>query len=166
MPSSFHKPPVEKTISDVTDVGYIIGADMMIRKEVFEKAGRFDPDFFLYCEESELSYRIKKNNYRIQLIPSARIIHLGGKSGSAKKELSAFVLQEQWYGRFLYFHKVYSSRHPYYLYVLHYLIGMVKIVCSPANREDWRNRLKYMKKAFKKYKEYACLKNKKTDKAS
>lgn len=158
LPSCFHKVPVEKRVSDVTDVGYVIGADMMVRKNVFEEAGRFDPDFFLYCEESELSYRIKKQNYRIQLIPSARIIHLSGMSGSAKKELSEFILQEQWYSRFLYFRKVYSSRHPYYLYVLHHLIGIAKIVCSPTRREEWKNRLKHMRKAFKRYKEYACLK--------
>lgn len=158
LPSCFHKVPVEKRVSDVTDVGYVIGADMMIRKDVFEEVGKFDPDFFLYCEESELSYRIKKKNYRIQLIPAARIIHLGGMSGSTKKELTEFILQEQWYSRFLYFHKVYSSRHPYYLYVLHYLIGIAKIIYSPVRREEWKNKLKYMRKAFRKYKEYTYLK--------
>lgn len=158
LPACFHKIPIEERVSNVTEVGYICGADMMVRKNVFEEAGRFDSDFFLYYEESELSYRIKKKDYRIQLVPLARIIHLGGSSGTAKEELSEFILQEQWYSRFLYFRKVYSSRHPYYLYVLHLLIGNAKIICSPARREVWKNRLRHMRKAFKKYKEYACLK--------
>ena len=42
------------------EVGYITGADMMIRKSVIEKAGKFDDDFFMYFEETELTYRIKK----------------------------------------------------------------------------------------------------------
>lgn len=166
LPSCFHKIPVEKRVSDVADVGYVIGADMMIRKDVFEEAGRFDPDFFLYFEESELSYRIKKKNYRIQLIPWARIIHLGGCSGTAKEELNEFILQEQWYSRFLYFRKVYSQRHPYYLYGLHLLIGIAKSIYSPVRRKEWKNRLKYMRKAFKKYKEYACLKKQENNKYS
>lgn len=157
LPACLQKTPVEKRITKATDVGYVIGADMMVRKAVFEEAGRFDPDFFLYCEESELSYRIKKRNYRIQLIPTARIIHLSGMSGTAKKELSEFILVEQWYSRFLYFHKVYSPRRAYCLYILHYWIGIAKITCSPARREAWKCKLKYMRKAFTRYKEYARI---------
>lgn len=150
LPSCFHKTPIENNILNVTDVGYVIGADMMVRKEVLEKAGKFDPDFFLYCEEAELSHRIKKQNYHIQLVPSARIIHLGGMSGTANKELNEFIVQEQWYSRFLYFDKVYSSRHPYYLYFLHYFIGVLKITCMPSKRIIWRNKLKCIQKAFRK----------------
>lgn len=43
----FLKKPSDKiSLTKVSDVGYVIGADMMIKKEVFEKAGKFDPEFF------------------------------------------------------------------------------------------------------------------------
>lgn len=148
---------VETHITKVTDVGYICGADMMIRKDAFENAGKFDPDFFLYYEESELSYRIKKKNYRIQLIPSAKIIHLAGQSGTEKKELSAFILAEKWYSRFLYFRKVYNERQPYYLYLLYSLqcfIGITLFSFIPHKKVIWKNRLHHMQKGFLKYKNY------------
>ena len=37
---------------------YISGADMMMRKSFIEKYGAFDPDFFMYYEDTELSYRV------------------------------------------------------------------------------------------------------------
>lgn len=154
LPPLFHPSPVETRLSRATDVGYVIGADMMMKKEAFEKAGRFDPDFFLYFEESELSYRIKQKNYRIQLLPSARIIHLSGMSGNTQKETAAFIQEEQWYSRFLYFHKVYSPRHPYYVYLLHLLIGTAKITFRPTKRKEWTNRLMHMRKAYKRYINY------------
>lgn len=126
---------------------------MMMKKEVFEKAGKFDPDFFLYCEEAELSYRIKKLNYKIQLLPSARIIHLEGKSG----QKNLFISHEKWHSRFLYFHKVYSPRHPYYLYLLYSgqcFIALTIHFFNPDKRKIWKNRYQNMRKGFKKYKEH------------
>jgi GT2 family glycosyltransferase len=65
------------------DVGYITGADMMIRKYLFDKLKGFDEDFFMYSEESEMSYRIHKLNYKIVSIPGAHIVHLEGRSFSS-----------------------------------------------------------------------------------
>ncbi len=62
------------------EVGYITGADMMIKKSLLDKIGYFDPDFFMYYEETELTWRIKKSGYKIINIPNAKIIHLEGKS--------------------------------------------------------------------------------------
>ncbi|WP_169630268.1 glycosyltransferase family 2 protein [Flavobacterium humi] len=65
-----NKTPEEK------EVGYVNGADMFIRKSVFDRVGGFDKDFFLYFEETELSYRIKKAGYSSRIIPWVTIIHL------------------------------------------------------------------------------------------
>jgi len=61
-------------------VAYITGADMMVRKEVVEKTDGFDADFFMYGEETEWTYRIKKLGYQVISIPQAEITHLEGKS--------------------------------------------------------------------------------------
>jgi GT2 family glycosyltransferase len=68
------------------EVGYITGADMMIRKKIFDNLKGFDKDFFMYYEESELSCRLHKLNYKIVCIPDAHIIHLEGKSFSSNLE--------------------------------------------------------------------------------
>jgi GT2 family glycosyltransferase len=65
------------------DVAYITGADMMIKKRIFDKLNGFDEEFFMYYEESELAYRIHKLKYKVVSIPEAHIIHLVGKSISS-----------------------------------------------------------------------------------
>ena len=37
------------------EVQYVCGADMMIKKKVFEEIGGFNPNFFMYCEEPFIS---------------------------------------------------------------------------------------------------------------
>ncbi|QKG58236.1 glycosyltransferase family 2 protein [Hymenobacter sp. BRD128] len=60
----------------------MLGAFMLLRREVVEKVKPFDPDFFMYCEEIELCYRIVDNGYRLMYTPDANIIHLGGVSSA------------------------------------------------------------------------------------
>lgn len=59
---------------------YIIGADLMLRKSALDKAGTFDERFFMFGEEAELCFRIRKNGYRIMFVPEAQILHYGGSS--------------------------------------------------------------------------------------
>ena len=65
-----------------SDKMYIQGADMFTRREAFEKAGGFDENLFMYCEETDLCTRISKANYKIVFDPSKHIVHLEGKSTS------------------------------------------------------------------------------------
>jgi len=61
-------------------VKYITGADLMIRKQLFESLHGYDPDFFMYYEETELEYRAIKAGYDVYCVPNSRITHLEGKS--------------------------------------------------------------------------------------
>ncbi|MDR1199768.1 MAG: glycosyltransferase family 2 protein [Prevotellaceae bacterium] len=63
-------------------VGYVTGADLMIRSGVFNRQSGFDSDFFMYYEESELTYRVKREGYKVYCVPQAQIIHLEQKSFS------------------------------------------------------------------------------------
>lgn len=62
------------------EVAYITGADMMVKRMVLEQVGPFNPDFFMYYEETELSYRVHKEGYKIINLPEVKIMHLEGKS--------------------------------------------------------------------------------------
>lgn len=74
-----------KSTDQVREVGDVSGAFMFMRREVVEKAGAFDPDFFLYCEETEWCRERIAKQFKIVYYPHAKIIHLGGKS--APKDL-------------------------------------------------------------------------------
>lgn len=83
------------------EVGYICGADLMIPRRIIAQVGGYDPDFFMYYEETELQWRIKGSGYRVVSLPSARIIHLEGKSFTANfdRELRMFTSRKIYYNK-------------------------------------------------------------------
>jgi len=62
------------------EVDAISGSFMMLRKEVYEKVGGFDEQFFMYGEDLDLCYRIQKAGYKIFYVHSTQIIHYKGES--------------------------------------------------------------------------------------
>lgn len=61
-------------------VGYISGADLMLRADLIKGIGGFAPEFFMYFEETDLCARIRRAGFDVVSVPQARIIHLEGKS--------------------------------------------------------------------------------------
>lgn len=62
------------------DIDVLCGAFMMMRKSALDKSGVLDEDFFMYGEDIDLSYRIKKSGYRVLYYPETQIIHYKGES--------------------------------------------------------------------------------------
>ncbi|MCX8105120.1 MAG: glycosyltransferase [Ignavibacterium album] len=62
------------------EVDAISGSFMMMRKEVYDKVGGFDEQFFMYGEDLDLCYRIQKAGYKIYYVHSTQIIHYKGES--------------------------------------------------------------------------------------
>ena len=62
------------------EVDAISGSFMMMRKEVYEKVGGFDEQFFMYGEDLDLCYRIQKAGYKVFYVHSTQIIHYKGES--------------------------------------------------------------------------------------
>lgn len=65
------------------EVEYVSGADLFVRRNLVERIGLFDPDFFMYYEDMELGYRYKKAGYRSLVIKDYGIIHLEGASSKS-----------------------------------------------------------------------------------
>jgi GT2 family glycosyltransferase len=65
---------------DVREVEVVTGCFMLVRREAIEQVGMMDEQFFMYGEETDWCYRIKKAGWKILFTPSAKIIHLGGQS--------------------------------------------------------------------------------------
>ncbi len=67
-------------------VGYICGASMMVKKQILNQTKGFDKSFFMYYEDTDLSWRIKRLGCKLYSIPSAKIQHLEGKSYKRDKK--------------------------------------------------------------------------------
>ena len=65
------------------EVDVLSGACMMIRKEVIERVGPMDEDFFMYGDDIEWCYRIKRAGWKIFYYSKAAIIHIGDQSSKA-----------------------------------------------------------------------------------
>lgn len=71
------------------EVGYITGADLMVKNKVIEQTGGYSPEFFMYYEDTDLCCRIKRKGYKIMSVPAANIQHLEGKSfGRGENEVN------------------------------------------------------------------------------
>ena len=90
----------KKLITKPKDVDMICGADIFFRKSVLNEVGLFDEAFFMYYEEADLCYRIKKSGYKIKYLPNAKIIHYGEKSSkSSWNTIKQRVTSKYIYGR-------------------------------------------------------------------
>ncbi|RRJ88479.1 glycosyltransferase family 2 protein [Flavobacterium macacae] len=65
------------------EIDYVIGADLLIKKSVFESLQGFDPDYFMYYEESDLQKRMSSLGLKAYIITITKIIHLEDASGKS-----------------------------------------------------------------------------------
>ncbi len=82
--------------TEVRQFDWLAGACLLVPKEVFKKTRGFDEKMFMYGEELEWCYRIKKAGYQIYLNPIAQLIHLGFASSASQqfgiiKEFESFI---------------------------------------------------------------------------
>lgn len=59
-------------------VDWVAGAAVMFRMEALREAGFFDPDFFLYFEETELMWRLSRHGWACWYLAEAEVTHLEG----------------------------------------------------------------------------------------
>lgn len=74
----YHLRPGKK----LRQVDWLTGAFFMIREKVVEQVGMLDPDYFMYVEDMDYCYRVKKAGWNIVYNPNESIIHLGGASST------------------------------------------------------------------------------------
>lgn len=71
------------------EVDAVCGAFMLVRKDIYEKAGGFDENYFMYGEDLDLCYQVKKEGYKIYYYADTSIIHYKGES--TKKSSLSYV---------------------------------------------------------------------------
>lgn len=89
---------------ETKEVDYISGADLFVRADLFRKIGGFDPDFFLYFEETELAWRFRKAGFKSIWLPEAEMVHLesGGHIAEGRwplRKVKMFAKSRQLYFR-------------------------------------------------------------------
>ncbi len=97
----------ENERGDTRKVDYIVGADMFLRRSALHRTGLFDEDFFLYFEDTELGYRLKRYGFHSVIVPEARIVHLVARASSRNTRIEKILWREK--SRFLFFRKCHGN---------------------------------------------------------
>jgi GT2 family glycosyltransferase len=86
---------------------WILGACMCLKRSLYEQIGGFDPDFFLYGEDTDICLRVRKAGYQIGYCEAAKLTHVGGASEAAAIPLDKFLRKKR--GFFLFCRKHYAA---------------------------------------------------------
>jgi GT2 family glycosyltransferase len=110
------------------EVDCVLGACMIIRREAMEQVGLLDEDFFMYSEEVDFCYRLKKAGWQVRFVPDASATHVWG--GSARK-VQAETLLRLYRSRVLFFRKHYGEMQVLLYKAILLFGGIVRIGIGP-----------------------------------
>ncbi len=65
---------------ETTDVDWISGACMLVRRSLWDQLGGFDEGFFMFMEDVDLCWRAGAAGFRVSIEPAAEVVHVIGAS--------------------------------------------------------------------------------------
>jgi GT2 family glycosyltransferase len=80
----------KEELEDTLEVDHLLGACLLIRREVIEQLGGLKEEYIIYLEDTDLCYRMKKANWRVYYDPKGQIIHYGQQTGHVRSTWSLF----------------------------------------------------------------------------
>ena len=63
-----------------SDVDWVAGTHLLVRRTAWDAVGGFDEGFFMYLEDVDLCWRLDKAGWRTRYEPAARVVHAIGRS--------------------------------------------------------------------------------------
>jgi hypothetical protein len=126
------------------DVDAVLGACLLVRREVLDRVGPLPEDYFVFLEETDWCLRIRRAGWRVVHVPGARVVHVFG--ASSKKKSPAETRIE--YHRSLY-HFFRKHRGPAaaaavvalrFAKSLWYVVSELPGVVTARGRRRWRGR--------------------------
>lgn len=74
---------------------WVPGCYYLLRREVVDAVGLFDPRYFLYYEEVDHCFAIKKAGWEVVCYPHTRVVHIGGESAKSEGSITSSGRQLQ-----------------------------------------------------------------------
>lgn len=94
-----HDESVGGVVAGDCEVDYVPACCLLARRSAIEKAGNFDPDWFLYWDDIDWCTRVRNAGFSVEAVASARVHHFGG--GANKTNL--LPVYYGWRNRAVYF---------------------------------------------------------------
>ena len=130
------------------DVGYVSGCALLSRSEIFEKIGLLDENYFLYGEESDFCYRVKKETgVKLVIRLDSKIYHKVSVSSVDKQRIVYYLTRNRLY----FLSKYYSG---FKLLIRFFFLGLLEfpkyLIYYPILYKDI-NVLRFFFKGIKDY---------------
>jgi len=97
-----------KDLNSSHEVDVISGAFFMVRHDVVLQVGLLDEDYFMYAEDIDYAYRIKKAGYKIWFYPFVTVLHKKKQSGRSHKNKE---LRKQTQTHFIVSNRLFYTKH-------------------------------------------------------
>jgi hypothetical protein len=126
--------------SRVVDV--IQGACLILRSRALEEVGLLDEDYFMYTEEVDLCFRLRKARWQLIWVPKANVVHYGGQ---ATQQVATEMFLELYRSKILYFYKHHGSLAANFYKGIVFAATLARLSVSPfALFEERRRRDKHL----------------------
>lgn len=79
--------PMLKNRTELINVDWVGGTAMMVSKKAIDAFGAFDPNIFMYAEDTEICMRARNHHFEVALDPKARIMHLQNASSTSENAI-------------------------------------------------------------------------------
>ncbi len=88
------------------EADFLAGAVMMLRRDAVQSAGGlFDPDYFMFFEDSDLSLRLRRAGWRLAIVPAASAVH-EYRHKPFKADMMAHSRSQYYRKRYAWFHRM------------------------------------------------------------
>ncbi len=110
------------------EVESVLCAGVVLRQDVFRQVGFFDEDYFLFLDDSDICFRLKRAGWKCFYLPHLKMYHFGG--GGTKTKSRAGSVIEYYRSLYKFFKKNRSATEYLILKVLKPLRLVVSLVLS------------------------------------
>jgi GT2 family glycosyltransferase len=109
-------------------VDIVKGASLILRREALDQVGLLDEDYFIYTEEVDLCYRLKKSGWQLFWVPRSQVIHHEGQSTQLK---SREMFLQLYKSKLIFFRKNHGSLAAGIYKAILFTASLTRLVVSP-----------------------------------
>ncbi|HAV76791.1 MAG TPA: glycosyltransferase family 2 protein [Anaerolineae bacterium] len=109
--------------NEIRETGWMSSACLLIRRSALDQVGLLDESYFIYGDEADLQYRLKKAGWKVVFLPNSSIIHFGGRSMDRWKRRKMVYR-----GKMMFYKKNYGFFSTLMLRLMFFVMSLLKLL--------------------------------------
>lgn len=109
-------------------VDTLLGACLMLRRRAIDAVGLLDEGYFMYSEEVDYCYRLRRAGWRLYWVPQAVVVHYGGQS---TRQIATEMFLQLYQNKLRYFRKHYGRSGAFGYKLILLWASLIRLALSP-----------------------------------